>query len=89
MQLLLRTGITALCDAAAVSIMKIACSSFYACSYSTLLPGAENRIVLQGQSVQTGSGWKPSWDSHPSGDLPEPPSLRDPLRGYDGAEVSL
>lgn len=33
---------------------------------------------ITGRQTQTGHGQGPSWDSHPSEDLSEPPSLRDP-----------
>jgi hypothetical protein len=72
--------------ATVVSIMKSNHLFFvFSCSYSTLLPGAERPDTLYGQQAQTGlwltplKVWRrPSWDSHPSGDLPEPPSLRVP-----------
>ncbi|BFL16274.1 hypothetical protein K190097F3_17750 [Enterocloster clostridioformis] len=72
--------------ATVVSIMKSNHLFFvFSCSYSTLLPGAERPNALYGQQAQTGlwltplKVWRrPSWDSHPSGDLPEPPSLRVP-----------
>lgn len=51
------------------------CFSFF-CSCSTLLPGAGTSCAHR-QQTKTGTGL-PSWDSHPSEDLSEPPSLRDP-----------
>ena len=55
--------------------MLVLCFSFF-CSCSTLLPGAGASCAHR-QQTKTGTGL-PSWDSHPSEDLSEPPSLRVP-----------
>ena len=62
---------------AVVSVMKNDLSFVFSGFYSTLLPEA-GCLCITGQQTQTGRGQEPSWDFHPSEDLSEPPSLRDP-----------
>ena len=67
--------------AAVVSDMKVKLSFFvFACSYSTLLPGAERTGALYGQQAQTGSG-------SCSGNAAQAVMGFSPLRGSPGAAL--
>ena len=67
-----------------VSGIKPSCSSFSLAPIRHYFPEPDAAVPIgtpriQGQSTQTGHGQEPSWESHPSEDLSEPPSLRDPV----------